>query len=127
MRQLRFLVQRIVPIVVLFVALALVSASVAKHTRQAIGDSTRGPLPPAARRLSTVGGPTQHYEYVFPDGRMSVYDITHGHTLVQQVSLPTTAGVRGVAASPMTHMLYISYGGDDGSHGNGSLLEYNLL
>jgi hypothetical protein len=80
-----------------------------------------------ATHTPTVGRTTRHYEYVFPDGSMSVYDIDHRHKLVKQVSLPTTAGVRGVAASPVTHMLYISYGGDGGSHGNGSLLKYNLL
>jgi DNA-binding beta-propeller fold protein YncE len=128
MRQPRFLVQRMVPIIVLFVALVLVPAAAARRTH---------PTAPADRPRSTVGGPrihhdrvdgpTRHYEYVFPDGSMSVYDIDHGHRLVQQVSLPTTAGVRGVAASPRTHLLYLSYGGDGGSHGNGSLLAYNLL
>jgi DNA-binding beta-propeller fold protein YncE len=128
MLQPRFLVQGIVPIIVLSVALMLVPAAVARHADTTV---------PADRPIATVSGPrvhservdgpTRHYEYVFPHGSMSVYDIDHGHRLVQQVSLPTTAGVRGVAASPMTHMLYISYGGDGGSHGNGSILAYNLL
>jgi DNA-binding beta-propeller fold protein YncE len=68
-----------------------------------------------------------HYEYVFPDGSMYVYDMDNGHALVKKVSLPTAAGVRGVAASPVTHMLYVSYGGDGGGNGNGSLLKYDLL
>jgi DNA-binding beta-propeller fold protein YncE len=115
-------------IIVLVVVLVLVPAAVAKHAH---------PTAPADRPMPTVSaprmhhdrvdGPTRHYEYVFPDGSMSVYDIDQGHRLVQQVSLPTTAGVRGVAASPRTHRLYISYGGDGGAHGNGSLLAYNLL
>ncbi len=83
---------------------------------------------PTSRSTSTVGsGITHHYEYVFPDGSMYVYDIDNGHALIKTSSLPTTAGVRGIVASPVTHMLYVSYGGDGGGNGNGSLLEYNLL
>jgi DNA-binding beta-propeller fold protein YncE len=67
----------------------------------------------------------KHYEYVFPDGGMWVYDIDHGHRLVKQIALPTV-GVRGVAASPSTGMVYISYGGNGGTHGNGIVLAYNL-
>jgi len=85
--------------------------------------------PPASTSspASTVGGTIHHYEYVFPDGSMYVYDMDNGHALVKKVSLPTAAGVRGVAASPATHMLYVSYGGDGGGNGNGSLLKYDLL
>ncbi|HEV2582322.1 MAG TPA: hypothetical protein VGT44_15815 [Ktedonobacteraceae bacterium] len=73
-------------------------------------------------------GAIQHYEYVFPDGEMDVYDMDHGQALVQRVALPTFAGVRGVVASPVTHMLYVSYGGDSGDSGTGgSLLKYDLL
>jgi len=72
-------------------------------------------------------GITHHYEYVFPDGGMYVYDMDNGHALIKTSSLPTMAGVRGIVASPVTHMLYVSYGGDGGGNGNGSLLEYNLL
>jgi hypothetical protein len=128
MLQPRFLVQRIVPIIVLFVALVLVPVAVARHAHTTAPADRPSPTMGGPRiHHERVDGPTRHYEYVFPDGSMSVYDIDHGHRLVQQVSLPTTAGVRGVAASPRTHMLYISYGGDGGSHGNGSLLKYNLL
>jgi DNA-binding beta-propeller fold protein YncE len=70
---------------------------------------------------------TRHYEYVFPDGAMYVYDIDHGHRLVQQVSLPGVNTVRGVVASPRTHMLYISYGAFGGPGTTGRLLAYNLL
>ena len=70
---------------------------------------------------------TQHYEYVFPDGGMYVYDMDNGHALVKHITLPTTQGVRGVAASAATHDLYVSYGGDGGANGNGSLLKYDLL
>jgi len=69
-----------------------------------------------------------HYEYIFPDGSMYVYDMDNNFNLVKQISLPeTTAGTRGVTANPATNTLYISYGGDGGGDGNGSLLAYNLL
>ena len=70
---------------------------------------------------------TQYYEYVLPDSGMYVYDMDKGHKLVKSICLPTTTGVRGVVASPVTHMLYISYGGDGGHNGNGSLLKYDLV
>ncbi len=67
-----------------------------------------------------------HYEYVFPDQQMYVYDIDHGFKLVQHVSLPGISGVRGVAFAPSSHILYISHGGDGGGS-NGSLLAYDLV
>lgn len=82
--------------------------------------------PPVSPSPSTVVSiSTHHYEYVFPDGEMDVYDMDHGQALVQKISLPTSAGVRGVVASPVTHMLYVSYGSDSGA--GGSLLKYDLL
>src|SRR5438552_1946950 len=70
---------------------------------------------------------TNHYLYTFPDGNMYVYDIDNNFNLVKQVSLPTTTGVRGATVDPASGMLYLSYGGNGGGHGNGSLLKYNLL
>jgi DNA-binding beta-propeller fold protein YncE len=88
----------------------------------------------AAGKPSTAAAPTgsaaagiRHYEYVFPDGSIYVYDMDAGHRLVQHVELPMARGIRGVAASPRTHTLYISYGGDGGGNGNGSMLAYDLL
>ncbi len=71
--------------------------------------------------------PLHHYEYVFPDGAMYVYDMDARQKLLQRVALPVAKGIRGVVASPPTHTLFISYGGDGGSNGTGSLLAYNLL
>lgn len=68
-----------------------------------------------------------HYEYVFVDEMAYVYDIDHGFRLVQRIALPGVTGIRGVAASPRTHTLYISHGSDAGPRGHGSLLAYNLL
>jgi hypothetical protein len=80
------------------------------------------PTPPV-----TGAGPVHHLEYVFEDGRVSVYDADHGYSLVKTISLPQTiAGTRGVTVAPATHMLFISYGGD-GLNFNGSVLAYDLL
>lgn len=68
-----------------------------------------------------------HYEYVIPDRAMYVYDIDHSNRLVRVVRLPGVVGVRGAAASPRTHMLYISYGSNGGPGATGHLLAYNLL
>jgi DNA-binding beta-propeller fold protein YncE len=76
---------------------------------------------------STSGRTVHHYEYVFPDGSMYVYDMDAHQRLVQQIALPMAKGIRGVVASPVTHTLYISYGGDGGANGSGSLLAYDLL
>src|SRR5947209_16526810 len=54
------------------------------------------------RPTPTLGSIIHHYEYVFPDGGMYVYDMDNGHKLVKMISL-ATAGVRGVVASPVTH------------------------
>ncbi len=51
-----------------------------------------------------------------------------GQALVQTISLPQTAiGIRGVTVAPATHLLFISYGGDGGATGNGSVLAYDLV
>ena len=85
----------------------------------------------AASLASSVGSgapvPTRHLEYVVRDGETFVYDIDRGHRLVQTIDLPQTKAIRGVMASPATHMLYISYGGDGGSEGHGSMLRYDLV
>ena len=70
---------------------------------------------------------TRHYEYVFPNHAMYVYDADHRFRLVQRVPLPGVVGVRGVVASPSTHMLYVSYGAYGGPGTTGRLLAYNLL
>lgn len=95
----------------------------ARHVRVAAVKLTA--QDPKAASLSS--GMTRHYEYAFPDGAMYVYDIDHGHRLVQVVRLPGVNGVRGVAASPRTHMLYLSYGAFGGPGTTGRLLAYNLL
>jgi DNA-binding beta-propeller fold protein YncE len=69
----------------------------------------------------------RHLEYVLVDGSMSAYDIDAGHRLVDTVAMPTASGVRGVAADPAANALYITYGGDGGPRGNGSMLRWDLV
>jgi WD40 repeat protein len=70
----------------------------------------------------------QHLEYVFVDGLVSVYDMDEGQKLIKTIPLPQTdAGIRGVTVAPSTHMLFVSYGGDGGGNGNGSVLAYDLV
>lgn len=84
------------------------------------------PSAPAAvsSRLRSL---THHYEYVFNIGTAYVYDMDHGQRLVQRISLPERQAIRGVVANVPTHTLYVAYGGDGGSHGDGGLLAYDLV
>ena len=58
---------------------------------------------------------------------MYVYDMDNNFQLIQQISLPMTSGGRGIIADPAGGFLYLSYHGDGGIHGNGSLLKYDLI
>jgi len=74
-----------------------------------------------------ANGPIHHYLYVFPDESVYVYDIDNNFQLVRQISFPITDGGRGIIADPAGGYLYLSYGGDGGIHGLGSLLKYDLI
>jgi DNA-binding beta-propeller fold protein YncE len=76
-----------------------------------------------ARAASSI----QHYFYVFPDRTLYVYDMDNNFQLVKQISLPMTDGGRGMIADPASGSLYLSYHGDGGIHGTGSLLKYDLI
>jgi hypothetical protein len=78
----------------------------------------------AAVPLPAQAGQLHHYEYVFPNNSVYVYDIDHRGALVKHVTVPTSAGVRGVVASAVTGMLYISYGSQSSA---GFMLKYNLM
>jgi hypothetical protein len=70
---------------------------------------------------------TVHYEYVFLDGSMAVYDVDKSFKLLKTISLPQTeSGVRGVTVAPSSHLLFIIYGGDGNGY-NGSVLAYDLV
>ena len=73
------------------------------------------------------GGGVKHYEYVFPSRSIYVYDMDAASSSCSGRAAAAAKGIRGVAASPVTHTLYVSYGGDRGSNGSGSLLAYDLL
>ena len=93
--------------------------------------STSTTLPPPPRTAATapvdLSAPgVRHLEYVFPAGSMQVFDVDHDLRLVESVPLPTGRGVRGVAASVVARRVFVSYGGDGGRNGNGSLLAYDL-
>ena len=111
-------------------ALVVCLAGVLSATAGAVPHVSRGHQIAAdasltARLESTVR--TSHLEYVFDEGRFSVFDIDRGQKLVAQVALPQARGVRGVAVSTHAPILYLSYGGDGGSNGNGSLLAFDLI
>jgi WD40 repeat protein len=93
--------------------------------RNTAGHSKAVPSPQTAVVGSGAG--TLHYEYVFLDGSISVYDVDQSFKLVKTISLPQTeSGVRGVTVAPSSHLLFISYGGD-GTGFNGSVLAYDLV
>jgi hypothetical protein len=80
-----------------------------------------------ASRASIASTGVLHYEYVFDDSTIYVYDMDRSQQLVKTISLPQTeAGVRGVTVSPSKHLLFISYGGD-GLGYTGSVLAYDLV
>jgi subtilisin family serine protease len=82
----------------------------------------------AAGATTSSSSSVQHYEYVFPSKAIDVYDMDNGHKLVKTISLPQAAtDIRGAVASPTTGMLYVSYGGDGGSNGAGTILAYDLV
>jgi hypothetical protein len=69
-----------------------------------------------------------HYEYVFTDGTLYVYDLdTAGFPLVKSKGIPTGTGTRGAVACAGNGTLYVSFGGDGGSSGNGGLFAYDLV
>src|SRR4051794_16487795 len=108
-------------------AAALLAVGLASVLAQhALGDD--GPPADARPQVASQGSQAvHHYEYVFPDAEMDVYDMDDGHRLVEQKSLPGIDRIRGVAMSPAGHALYIAHGGDSGDQGTGSLLKYDLV
>src|SRR5262249_7905909 len=96
-----------------------------------VASNAGGPSAPGRSDPTTVVGgsaTTRHLEYVLSYGNVYVYDMDQGYQLVKTISLPETkAGIRGVAVAPSTHLMFISYGGDGGAFGNGSVLAYDLV
>jgi len=105
-------------------------------TTRLVSPSALVPDPNAGERVSTsltqsfAKGVTaketavRHYEYVFPDGSIYVYELDGTFELVKRISVPTSAGVRGCVASAATGTLYLSYGSI--RNAGGSMLAYEL-
>jgi DNA-binding beta-propeller fold protein YncE len=110
------------------VALILLVAAgwVAVRSFEGSGGQARAREAPARIAGAAAAG-THRSEYVFVGSTMYVYDIDHLASPPQAVPLPGVSGIRGVAASPATHRLFISFGGDKGREWTGSLLSLDLL
>ena len=92
----------------------------------AAGNHSQPSAPASATTLSSSS--VQHYDYVFPANAIDVYDMDNSQKLIKTIALPQAArDIRGAVASPPTHMLYVSYGGDGGQRGGGSMLAYDLV
>lgn len=79
-------------------------------------------------RAGAPGAPgLHHYEYVFPDREIDVYDLDHAFRLVARWQVPEAHALRGVAVSPRTGRMWFSVGGNGGSSGNGSLVAYDVV
>ena len=101
---------------------AVLASNRAGRSKPAISAHT--PVVSAAPAAAAV----MHLEYVLDDGLISVYDMDHQQQLVKTIRLPQTdAGIRGATVSPATHLMFISYGGDGGGNGTGSVLAYDLV
>ncbi len=79
------------------------------------------------RAITAGSSVTRHFEYVFVAGGIDIYDIDAANKLVTHLPLPDLGQPRGVSAYVASGMLYLAYGGQGSSGGNGSMLAYNLL
>lgn len=118
------------PYLATIVALLAASASFGSFAKQAKSpdppfDAKDVPVEPA-RVLAGHHPLDGAYEYVLIDGEFDVY--REGSTRVaERVELPATrTGVRGVDVDVKRRVMYISYGGDGGGNGTGSLLKFDL-
>ncbi len=108
---------------VIVLAGAVVVASCGSGSADARGSRTGQSEASLSRHART----TRHFLYVVDDREVWVYDIDRRNKLVGTIGLPQIEKPRGVVASPSTRRLYVSYGGQGGSSGTGSLLAYDLL
>lgn len=115
--------RRFVIEVPLVAAVAVVLALCSIETGSGAPDHS-GVLLPA--RLSAHSSATRHFEYVFADGGISLYDIDHHNRYLGQIAFPSLP-IRGLAVDPATATLFVAYGGSGGSAGTGSMLASNLV
>jgi len=105
----------------MFVVVAAVAAGVALARPHA----QRADVSPA--QLTAASQVTRHFEYVLNAGKIYIYSIDQANKLVHTVSVPEIAGdPTGVVACPTTGRLYVSFGGEGGSSGNGSMIALDL-
>jgi hypothetical protein len=104
------------------------SAGTPYHFR-VVATNSHGTARGADETFTTISASgTNHYEYVFPSNAIDVYDMDNGFKLIKTIPLPTAAtDVRGAAACPSTHTLYVSYGHDSSASGGGFMLAYDLV
>ena len=79
---------------------------------------------------ASAAGPrlaTGRYLYVPGERAITVYSLDGKIRLAERVPLAQSHALRGVAAAPRTHMLFLSVGGNGGDRGNGSIVAVNLL
>lgn len=82
----------------------------------------------APSAVVSVAPSVVHLEYVFGFNAIYVYNREEEFKLVKTIPFPQgEGGVRGVMVYPPAHTLYVSYGGDGGPEGGGSVLAYNLV
>jgi DNA-binding beta-propeller fold protein YncE len=85
------------------------------------GKTTKSPAELTAHSVKT-----SHYEYVVVDGEIDVYDIDRQNAFVHRISVPPITHPHGVVANPRTDRLYVTYGAQGGSAGNGSMVALDL-
>jgi DNA-binding beta-propeller fold protein YncE len=125
LRDRRFVVLGVVAIVVL-TATSIVGQRLARGSatnETAVWSSWVGESPAALSRNSRFA---RHFEYVVTDRKITVYDIDRQNRYVGTIHVPQIVDSHGVVASPATGKLYVSFGGQGGSKGNGSMLAYDL-
>jgi hypothetical protein len=82
----------------------------------------------ASPRASGGGAPILRYKYVLNGNEVAVYNLGDpARETGAEVSRCRCAMRRRVAADAATGTLYVSFGGEGGSHGSSALLAYDLL
>jgi hypothetical protein len=103
-----------------------IRAAVTAHNEA--GETTQESLP--STLVTEVGGSIVHYEYVFEDAKISVYNMDESFKETENFTLSgieTSKGIRGVsvcATGANDGVLYISYGEDKGT--SGKVTAWNL-
>jgi DNA-binding beta-propeller fold protein YncE len=91
-----------------------------------IAEATMKALLAAVVLAASPAAAAEHYEYVFPDRTIFVYDEDRDFKLIQTIDVPEVVLTRGVAVDAPSGMLYISYRGA-ADRSDGFLLKYDLV